>query len=92
MRVHKTVHKTMWVAVRVQRGFVSEVRAYADERSARRRERWWRQEMNPDYDETAVSPVRLSSPRRRVRQRTAMRKRRTEAGDRGCGRDADSEL
>ena len=47
----------IWVAVLVERGFVSEVRAYGDETSARRRERSWRQQMNPDYDETEVSWV-----------------------------------
>ena len=64
-KMHNTKDKTIWVAVRVQRGFVSDIRAYADERSARQRETLWRRQMNPDYDETAVSLVRLRSQGRR---------------------------
>jgi len=55
----KRKDKTLWVAVRVQRGFVSDVRAYDSERSARRMERSWRRQMNLDYDETSVSNVHL---------------------------------
>lgn len=51
--------KTIWVAVRVQRGFVSDIRAYESERSARHQESSWRRQMNPDYDETCVSNVRV---------------------------------
>ena len=47
----------MWVAVRVQRGFVTEAKAYWNEASARCREQCWRSQMNPDYDETGVLPV-----------------------------------
>jgi len=61
----KRKNKTLWVAVRVQYGFVSDVRAYDSERSARRLERSWRRQMNPDYDETSVSNVRLIVPRSR---------------------------
>lgn len=49
----------IWVAVRVQRGFVSDVRAYGDEKRARQQENLWRRQMNLDYDETCVSRVRL---------------------------------
>jgi|BioPla2DNA2_1021312.scaffolds.fasta_scaffold118808_1 hypothetical protein len=53
----------IWVAVRVQRGFVADVRAYRDLAAARRTIRRWRQRMNPDYDETGLSSVVLN-PRR----------------------------
>lgn len=53
------LNQRIWVAVRVQRGFVSDIRAYRDEESARRCERSWRRRMNPDYDETGVSAVRV---------------------------------
>jgi hypothetical protein len=47
----------IWLAVLVERGFVSEIEAYRDEASARRRERSWRRQMNPDYDETGLCDV-----------------------------------
>jgi hypothetical protein len=50
-------NKPIWVAVRVQRGFVTEIRAYAEQAAARRTERSWRRRMNPDYDETGLSVV-----------------------------------
>jgi hypothetical protein len=55
----------IWVAVRVQRGFVTEICAFDDEKAARRRESSWRRCMNPDYDETEVSHVHVktSTPR-----------------------------
>jgi hypothetical protein len=49
----------IWVAVRVQRGFVSDICAFDDEKAACRRESSWRRCMNPDYDETAVSHVHV---------------------------------
>jgi hypothetical protein len=63
----KSKGKRIWVAVRVQRGFVSEIRAYVNERPARQQESSWRRQMNPDYDESAVSNVRLTVQRRRGR-------------------------
>jgi hypothetical protein len=56
-------NKKIWVAVRVQRGFVSDIRAYCDPVAARRTERSWRRRMNPDYDDTGLSSV-VVSPRR----------------------------
>jgi len=58
--------QTIWVAVRVQRGFVSDIRAYSDEAPARRRERAWRRSMNPDYDETGISAVIIDARRRKA--------------------------
>lgn len=52
----------IWVAVLVERGFVSEIEAYRDEAPARRREQSWRRRMNPDYDETGLSAVVVREP------------------------------
>jgi hypothetical protein len=52
--------RKLWVAVRIQRGFVSDVKAYDSEKSARRQERSWRGRLNADYDETCVSCVRVN--------------------------------
>jgi hypothetical protein len=59
-------YQKIWVAVRVERGFITEIRAYHNEQSARHREYLWRREMNPDYDETAVSDVLLKPQRKRI--------------------------
>ncbi|MGI5869222.1 MAG: hypothetical protein ACOX9C_07255 [Kiritimatiellia bacterium] len=49
-------HK-IWVAVRIQRGFVTEIKAFRDPSVARRTVRGWRRRMNPDHDETGLSAV-----------------------------------
>lgn len=54
------MNQRIWVVVRVQRGFVSDIRAYRGEKSARGRERSWRRRMNPDYDEIGISAVRVT--------------------------------
>ena len=58
--MHNTHNQKIWVVVRVQRGFISEVKAYNSEETARRKERTWRRYLNPDYDETSVSHVRIN--------------------------------
>lgn len=59
----------IWVAVRVERGFVADVCAFTDEKIARRRESLWRQKSNPDYDESDVLQVRVDAwPRRKTRK------------------------
>ncbi len=58
----------IWVAVLVERGFVSEIEAYRDEASACRRERSWRRQMNPDYDETGLCDVIVKESR--IKQRS----------------------
>jgi hypothetical protein len=60
--MEKTNDKGMWVAVRVQRGFISDILAFRDKRSACQKEASWRRIMNPDYDETAVSYVHIDKP------------------------------
>lgn len=59
----------IWVAVRVQRGFVTDIRAYRDRAAARRTERSWRRRMNPDYDETGLSAVIVNGRRSPARLR-----------------------
>jgi len=55
----KEEEQQLWIAVRVERGFVVEVKAYRSYAPARRRELSWRRRMNPDYDETGVLPVTI---------------------------------
>jgi len=62
-------NQKIWVAVRVWRGFVYDIRAYQDEESARWQERSWRRRMNPDYDETGVSEVLVTAQRMPASQR-----------------------
>jgi len=58
-----SMNQRIWVAVRVQRGFVTAVRAYGSKHIARRQEQSWRRHMNPDYDETAILRVHVKSCR-----------------------------
>ena len=46
--------QSVWVAVRVERGFVSEARVFKTYSSAQRAEQRWRTSQNADYDESAV--------------------------------------
>lgn len=55
------MNQRIWVAVRVQRGFISDVCAYCDEKSAGRCERSWRHRMNADYDEIVVSAAHVKA-------------------------------
>ena len=55
--------RRIWVVVRVQRGFVSDIRAFRERELARRQERSWRRRMNRDYDETGVSEVLVNAVR-----------------------------
>ena len=48
---------TVWVAVRLWRGLLTDVRAYKREDSARRQERAWRRCMDSQADETRVSRI-----------------------------------
>lgn len=55
--MRESCNELIWVAVRIQRGFVTEIKAYDEKTAARRTERSWRRRMNPDYDETSFSAV-----------------------------------
>jgi hypothetical protein len=50
----KTVSKKLWVAVKVQRGFICKAKVYESFGSARTIVRRWQSRLNPDYDEAAV--------------------------------------
>lgn len=63
----KAAGRRIWVAVRIQRGFVSDIRAFEDKEFALRLERSWRCEMNPDYDETGVANVKIIGSRASAR-------------------------
>jgi hypothetical protein len=76
----------IWVAVRVERGFVSEIEAYRDEASARRREQSWRRQMNPDYDETGLCDVVINESQMKKRSHSS----RSEAGKKRCSGNASS--
>ena len=65
--MRKRGNEQIWVVVRVQRGFVTEISAYAEQAAARRTERSWRHKMNPDYDETGLSSVIVNSHRSMAR-------------------------
>ncbi|HEU0037698.1 MAG TPA: hypothetical protein VFR76_00330, partial [Verrucomicrobiae bacterium] len=53
----------VWVAVKVERGFVSEAKVFESLNAATRTERKWRARLNPDYDEAAVVSSRLTRDR-----------------------------
>lgn len=55
-----TKNDVIWVAVKVERGFISHVKAYRSEKSARQQEILWRNRINPDYDETDVQRVKIN--------------------------------
>jgi hypothetical protein len=50
----KENRQTIWIAVRSQRGFPTDVALFETEHAAQVRERRWRKVANPDYDESAV--------------------------------------
>ncbi len=52
MKKHKK--NKIWVAVRIERGYPAEVKAYSKLSQAELQARVWRKTMNPDYDETGV--------------------------------------
>lgn len=52
---------TVWIAVRSQRGLITDAEVFRSLDSATERERHWRESLNPDYDETAVIAGELAS-------------------------------
>ena len=51
--------KDLWVAVKVERGSISESKVFESEQAAQQAERKWRARLNPDYDEAAGLKSRL---------------------------------
>jgi len=54
----------VWVAVRVERGFVEEARLFATVKEAVKVAEEWRAASNPDYDEVGVVRSTLPIPSR----------------------------
>ena len=65
----RTRGERIWVAVRVERGFVTEIKAFGAKEPALKQERCWRRKMNPDYDETGIGRVSIGRARRSTRLR-----------------------
>jgi hypothetical protein len=57
-KVH--VNDDLWVAVKVERGFPGEVKAFFTEKMALKQERIWQKQINFDYDDTGVFKIKLS--------------------------------
>jgi len=45
---------TVWVAIRSQRGFITDAAVFETEHAAQVREKRWRSSANRDYDESVV--------------------------------------
>jgi len=56
----RRTHKPLWVAVKVERGYVFEARLFKSLEAAQKTERRWRCRLDPDYDEAAVVRARLA--------------------------------
>jgi hypothetical protein len=50
----KTKLRTVWVAVRSERGFLTDAAIFETRHAAVVRERRWRKVANPDYDESVI--------------------------------------
>ena len=51
------INESLWIAVKVERGFPAVVKCFRGEKFALKQERKWRREINLDYDETGVFEV-----------------------------------
>jgi len=49
----------VWIVVLVMSGVPVSAEAYRDAKSARARERVWRKDMRPDYDEVGIFEVEI---------------------------------
>jgi hypothetical protein len=50
----KPKKNTVWIAIRSQRGFITDAAVFESEHAAQVRERRWRNSANRDYDESVV--------------------------------------
>lgn len=64
MKRTSTAKHSLWIAVRVERGYITEAKAFESQSRARRIEAKWRAVANPDYDESAVLKTRLPTESR----------------------------
>lgn len=58
---NNNINESLWIAVKVERGFPAVVKCFRNEKLALKLERKWRREMNLDYDETEVFEVSLKN-------------------------------
>ena len=61
MKKQANCHTAVWIAVRVDRGFVTEAKVFASYEKALKKKERWLSSMNPDYDDAQV--VKSSLPR-----------------------------
>jgi hypothetical protein len=54
----------VWIAVRSQRGFLTDAAVFGSQHPAEVRERRWRKIANPDYDESTVFERRVQISRK----------------------------
>lgn len=69
--IHNRKLKQIWVAIKVERGFISDAKVYESFNSAKRTELRWRSRCNPDYDETAVIKTSFAACRSSRNQRSS---------------------
>ncbi len=51
----------LWVAVKVERGYISQASLFGSLAQAQKTVRRWQARLNPDYDEAAVIKGRISA-------------------------------
>jgi hypothetical protein len=56
----KEKQERIWVVVKVESGIPVTVEAYRNRQSAEKRERFWRENMHPENDETGVFRIAVS--------------------------------
>jgi hypothetical protein len=60
MKTRKT-YEPLWVAVKVERGYLSRASLFDTRSQAQTTVRRWHKRLNPDYDEAAVIQGRISA-------------------------------
>lgn len=56
MKIHRT-KQSIWVVVKVWRGFPAEIKAFRNKEAALKQETLWRKLLNPEYDEIGVFEI-----------------------------------
>lgn len=54
------IKDSLWVAVKVWRGFPEEIKAFYSEQTAQKQEKVWRKQVNPEYDEIGIFQIKMS--------------------------------
>jgi hypothetical protein len=58
---NRDIPKALWVAVKVERGYISQASLFGCRGKAQKLVRRWQARLNPDYDEVAVVKGRVSA-------------------------------